>query len=152
MAWIITINGSKCCIYDFQKKSHQLKLINEITNPTSKLKNSDLISDEPGHQTTGGSARGACEWPNNPKEVEFDRFARKLAEELEVGRVTHKYTELIIAASPHINGLLNQHLNKHINQLVIANIKKDLISLTEQELQAYLNDNWQELKNSMHKL
>lgn len=150
MAWIITANGSKCRIYDFQKKFHQLKLIKEITNPNSKLKNNDLISDTPGHQTTGGSARGACEWPNEPKEVAFDRFARKLAKELEAGRVNHNYCELVVAASPHMNGLLNQYLNKHINQLMIANIKKDLVNLPDRELQDYLEENWREIRAATH--
>lgn len=150
MTWIIATSGAKCRIYDYEKHHHNLTLLKEISHPASKMKATDLVTDRPGSFKTKstGKARSACGLASDPKRLEIDHFAKELADELETGRVNHQYDKLIIVASPQMSGLLNQHLNKHINELMIANIKKDLVNLSDKALKNFLRDNWLEITNS----
>lgn len=150
MTWILATNGAKCRIYDYEKQHHNLTLRKEIRHPTSKMKATELVADRPGSFKTKstGIPRSACGLASDPKRQEIDHFAKELADELEAGRVNHQYDNVIIVASPQMSGLLNRHLNKHINQLMLANIKKDLVNLSENKLKSFLRDNWREITNS----
>lgn len=139
VTWVLNINSNDCRIYKYSKKPHQLTLLKEIKHPENRLKDTDLTSDKPGHYNTSGSARGAFSQPTDPKEIKIDDFSRNIAKELDHDRNTKAYENLIVIAPPHMNGLLFQHINKHVKELVIHNIEKDLIYLNEHELLEFLH-------------
>lgn len=139
MIWVINTNTNICHIYHYQKKPAHLSLFKQLDHPENKLKASDyLTSDKPGHYQTNGSARGAFSPHTEAKEVEIDNFAREIAHELEKGRNEHQYTELILIASPHMSGLVLQHLNSQVKGLIINHIQKDFQNISDQELLRYL--------------
>jgi len=148
MAWIITANGTRCRIYNYDCKHHELSLLKDLEHPEGKLKSGELIADTPGHYKTRGPARGACEWSSDPKKVEIGRFIKTVADEIESGRTHNSYKEVVIFAPPEVNGMLTQHLSKQTNQLMIGNIKKDYVAKSERDLSAYLHHNWREIINS----
>lgn len=137
MIWVVSSDTNTCRIYQYNKP-FQLTLIKELKHPENKLKTSDLISDRPGHYQTSGPTRGVYTQSTDPKDVMIDNFSREIAKELDHGRNDHAYKNLIIIASPHMNGLLFQHFNKHVKESVINRIHKDLLHLSEQELLDFL--------------
>jgi protein required for attachment to host cells len=144
MTWVITANSSTCHIYNYDKSSSQLTLLKEILHPESRVKKSDeLTSDKPGHFKTNGSAHGSYCQRTDPKEVEFENFSREIAKELDQGRNSNLYKQLIIITPPHMNGLLNQHMNKHVKDLIVNNIQKDAHHLKDHELLQFLKTNAQ---------
>jgi len=140
MLWVINTNTNACHIYHYQKSPAQLTLLKEIKHPENRLKKSDfLTSDKPGHYQSDMSGTGGAFVPHtDPKEVEIDNFSREIARELNHGRTTNAYEKLIIITPPHMNGLLFQHLDKHVKELVVNNIQKDLQHLTHKELLTFL--------------
>lgn len=139
MIWIATANTNTCRIYSYDKNHSKLSLLKEITHPEMRLKTSDfLTTDRPGHYQASGSARGAYSPHMDAKEVEIDNFSREITEELDKGRKANLYEKLILISAPHMHGLINQHLNKHVKALVINNIEKDLLHLSEHELVEFL--------------
>ena len=138
MIWVINSNSSICHIYEYHKKNSQLNLIKELQHPENKLKKEDFLSDKPGHYKSNTSTRGAYSQETDPKETKIDSFYREIAKELDQARCNQNYDELIIIAPPHLNGLLFQHLDKHVKELVIHNIKKDLLQLPDHELIKFL--------------
>lgn len=139
MIWVAIANTNSCRIYDYDKNHSSLSLLKEISHPELRLKTGDtLTSDRPGHYQAGISARGAYAPDKDPKEVAIDRFSRQIAEELDKGRRANSYDKLIIITAPHMNGLLFNHLNKHIKDLVTHNIQKDIHYFNKRELIDFL--------------
>ncbi len=146
LTWVLSTNSNACRIYHYRKELKQLTLVKEILHPENKLRDIDLTSDKPGHYKANGGAHGAFSQQSDPKEIKIDNFSRDLAKELDHNRTVHAYEKLILIAPPHMNGLLFQHLNKHVKELVAHNIEKDLSHLTEHELLDFLHQHTQSLK------
>jgi protein required for attachment to host cells len=138
--WFIAANTNSCRIFDYEKKSKSLTLVKELHNPLGKLKSSEITTDRPGHYGMNDGARGAFVAHDDPKEIEADHFSMAIAKELDNGRRHNQYKELILAAQPHMSGLINMHLDSHVKDLIISNVKKDFTHLTEAELLKMIDD------------
>jgi protein required for attachment to host cells len=139
MVWVVVANTNDCKIYHFQKKPAQITFLKELSQIENKLKASEsLTTDKPGRYNAANSNGGAFSPHTDPKKVEFDNFARKIAQALNHDRNEQEFEELIIAAEPHMHGLITQHLDKHVKHMIIRDLQKDLINLPEKELLAYL--------------
>lgn len=139
MKWIVTANTNQCRIYNYHKTPEKLKLLKEIEHPENKLKTSELVSDQPGHYATAGTARGAFSQETDPDMVKRDEFARQLAHELEHEKNEQHYDELITIMPAEFEGMLFHHLNKQVKSRIKNNISKNLMHLSEHELLAYLH-------------
>ncbi|PWY54358.1 host attachment protein [Legionella qingyii] len=137
--WVLILNSNECRIYELSTKPYQLALLKEILHPESKLRDIELTSDKPGRYKTDNPAHGTFAQPSDPKEIQIDDFSRQVAKELNNDRNIEAYKNLIVVAPPHMNGLLFQHLNKHVKELVTHNIKNDILNLTEPELAEFLH-------------
>ena len=138
MKLVVNTNTNTCLIYHYIKHPAQLTLLKKIDHPENKLKSGDMTSDRPGHYQAGKSARGAYSPHMEEKETHIDNFSREIARELNQERNKKEYNELIVIAPPHMIGLLFQHINKHVKDLVINHIKKDLLHLSDHELLDFL--------------
>ncbi|MEQ8803395.1 host attachment protein [Haliea sp.] len=137
--WLLVANASRARLFATQARPRTLTLLEEFSHPQSREKNEDLSSDRPGHfQTTSqgmdGANRGAFAEPTNPKDYEHERFAAELAEHLNEGRTSNRYDNLMLVASPHFLGLLNQQLNEHVAKLATVHVSKDYTALDEAAL------------------
>ena len=137
--WVLISNSNACRIYHYIKKSNQLTLLKEIEHPENRLRDIELTSDKPGHYKGSGASHGAYSQQTDPKEIKIDDFARDLAKELDHGRNKNAYERLIVIAPPHMNGLLFQHVNQHVKELVSHRIEKDVFHLSERELLDFLH-------------
>src|SRR5579862_2916652 len=143
MKIVVNTNSNICRIYHYNKHPAQLTLLKEINHPENKLKSGDLTSDRPGHYQGNKSSRGAYSPSMKAKDVEIENFSREIAKELNQERNKNEYDELIVIAPPHMIGLLNQHINKHVANLVINKIEKNLLHLSEHELLEFLHTHTQ---------
>ena len=134
MVWVVTANTNRCRIFNYVKNPNQLTLVKELYHEASTLKDSDLVSDRPGHFKTRGTSRGAFSPHEEPKTVEIEVFARQIAKELDSNRRQNKYDTLILVIPPQMNGLVHQHLDKHVKECVSHNLNKDYSFLKEHEI------------------
>ncbi|HAT8564401.1 TPA: host attachment protein [Legionella pneumophila] len=140
MKWIMIANSNECRIYDYQKKLNQLTFIKEINHPENKLKSKDLGTDSPGHYNTSTSARGAFSQPTELNEINFENFARELAECLDEERMNHDFDELVVIMPAHMEGLFLRHLNKNVKILITKTLQKNMMHCSEPELLEYLQE------------
>lgn len=138
--WVVLADTNTCRIYNYRRRPEHLSLVKEILHPENKLKDKDLTSDKPGHYVAGDLGHGAYSQPSDPKEIRIDNFSREIAKALDHGRATNAYDELIVITAPHMNGLLFQHANKHVKDLVAHVIEKDVVYLKDKELLDFLED------------
>lgn len=142
MIWVINTNTNQCRIYNYDKTPAKLTLIKEIIHPENRMKKSEyLTSDKPGRYRASNSAQGTYSQDTDPKDVAIDNFAREIAKELNHGRTSKTFEKLILITPPHMEGLLQHHLDKHVKNLVVHNIQKDLLHLSDHELLEYLQIN-----------
>lgn len=141
MNWVVVANSNLCRIYHYDKSIEQIVLVKEVNHPVNKLKTREYFtSDKPGHYKTDSSAHGAYVPHTDPKEAEIDKFSREIAQELNQGRNTKAYSQLILITPPHITGLLSHHLDKHVKALIKKEIQKDILQYSQHELIAFLKD------------
>ncbi len=138
MIWVINSNSNTCRIYQYNKAHAKLDLIKEIQHPENRLHNIDLTSDRAGRYKSNGGAHGAYEPPANQKEIKADNFMRDVARELNQERNKKSFEKLILIVPAHMNGLLMSHMDKHVQELVISNIQKDLLHLNDKDLLSIL--------------
>lgn len=136
--WILVANASAASIFCNEGPKKGLVKVKSLAHAESREKASELVSDRPGHTQGRGNGRGAYVPAKSPKEIEAERFALEVARELNHGRTTNACQRFILVASPHFMGLVNQHLDSHVRQLVTASIEKDYTRLTEKELCGHL--------------
>lgn len=139
MIWVIVADSNHCRIYSYHRKPLHLKLIKEIAHDEIKHKKSEyLTSDRPGHYQTKDTARGAYSPHTDPKEIELIKFAREISRFTNQSRIKRKYNKLIMIAEPHMSGVILQQLDKNVESLIIKNIKKDYMHITDKDLLTYL--------------
>lgn len=114
-------------------------LIKELNHPEGFKKNQELTSDKSGHYQTDHASRGSYEKEHSIKQIENDRFAKKIAEFLEKLRNSNQIHQLVVVAAPHFLGRLKKHFSLPVLQLIAIEVHKDYLHLTDAELQKKLH-------------
>ena len=138
MILVVNTNSNTCRLYHYHKHPAALTLIKELCDPSTRLKSSELAADKPGHYQSGPSARGAFSPHLEAKENEIHHFSQAIAKELNQTRNQHGFDKLIVIAPPHMLGLLSEHLDKQVKNLITHHFQKDLLHLSDRELLDYL--------------
>ncbi|MBA2653643.1 MAG: host attachment protein [Gammaproteobacteria bacterium] len=138
--WILIANASEARLFQAEKVTKKILLIDEFFHPASRKKIASLVTDVPGrYRKSTSTPLSSFEETFNPKQAEALRFARELAEKLNLGRATNRYTNLILVAPPHFQGLLNKCCNHHVKNLISNTLDKDYTKIREYDLPHYLN-------------
>lgn len=137
--WVVIANSNTCRIYNYTIHPKQLLIYKLIEHPENKMRDIDLTSDKPGRYKSSNAPHSSYDQPSDPKEIKIDTFAREVAKELDHGRTSNLYDNIILIASPSMQGLLFQHMDKHVKSLIINNIGKDIMSLKEKEILDFLH-------------
>lgn len=133
VTWIMVANASQAKLYANNGPKKGLELVKELSHPESREKAANLVSDRIGNYAGSGSYAQ----PTDPKEHEAERFAQELSRELEEGRVRNAYERLILVASSHFLGLLNQRISNQVKKIAQF-IEKDYTRLPVKELTGHL--------------
>ncbi|KGP62402.1 hypothetical protein EP47_08280 [Legionella norrlandica] len=136
--WLLVLDSTTCRFYEYTK--NKISLINEIQHPENKLKDIEITSDKPGRYKSTSPAHGTYSQESDPKEIQIENFSKEIAKILEHDNAVHAYEKLILVAPPHMNGLLQKHINKQVKQSIAHNIDKDLIHFSESQLLDYLKE------------
>jgi len=137
--WIMVANASVAHLYCNEGPKKGLVRVKTLEHSASREKAANLVTDRPGHFQGHGNGHGAYNPGKTPKEVEAERFALEVVRELNHGRTHNAYQRLILVASPHFMGLVNQQIDPHVRQMVSETIEKDYTKLNEKELAGHLD-------------
>ena len=114
-------------------------MVKYLDHPQSRAKNSELVSDRPGHYKTAHTTRGKYIPRVDPRKHEHEKFAQILAEILNQNCKSKNFHELIFCMEPYFYGLLNKHLRAVVRKSLVRVIIKDYIPLSEPKLKSVLN-------------
>lgn len=151
--WIVLADSSRARIYLADHDLSRARLIRELDHPESRIKESDLTtgmkgSTGPRQRGAGGSAvrghlfghRPSTDPQTGPHQVELEKFAREIAQELEHGRVQGAYEEIVLAAPPQFLGLVRRFLKVDVERLVRTRIPKNLVRTEERDVAERIRD------------
>lgn len=126
---VVVANASTAKYYETSKAGKKLDFVKEYTHPQSREKGIDLVTD-----------RSYFYNKLQPKEVEADRFAKQLADDLKHSKDIHQYEYLVMIAPPHFHGLLNKHCSNQVRLRIIHNIEKDYTKTPAKKLKSMLSE------------
>lgn len=126
-AWVIVADATRARILSAQKPASELTEVQALTHPESRLHEGDLTSDRPGRDRNGSNT-GSHDvgHTTDAKQEESTRFANKVNEAIEAGRVAGKFRKLYVIASPAFLGLLRKGHSSATQQLIAGEISKNL--------------------------
>ena len=132
--WVLVANASEARLFNLLKSD--LERVNSFSHEQSRMKGEELASDRPGayQSDVNREGHGSYAEPTDPKEYEKDRFARELADVLNKARSENRFNELVIVASPHFHGLINQHLDDESRHKVGHHIEKDYTQVKDGDM------------------
>ena len=135
--WILLANTEHARVYCLTP--NECTLVKFLDHPQSRAKNSDLVSDRPGHYKTSHIARGEYMPRSIPHKHEHDKFAQVLSKFLERSYKDKIFHKIIICMEPYFLGLVNKHMIPVVRDSIIKTISKDYIPLSAVKLKAVLN-------------
>jgi protein required for attachment to host cells len=125
--WVVVADSSRADFYVRHKRYSPMEPLHNITAPDARTRERDLGSDTPGRSfDSKGSGRHALEPSHTAREHLRENFAHLIADILDAGRVENKYQHLVIVAAPKLLGDIRAKLSSATQQLVSAEIDKDM--------------------------
>lgn len=135
---IVVADASRARLFSTDSPKGDFQEVDTLLNPEARLHDGDLTTDRPGRQADSmNSGRSAMEEHSEPKEVEAQRFAKELAENLEKARNQGELEKLYIAAPPKFLGELRKHMKPELKGIVAEEIRKDFSQMNSRELRKH---------------
>ena len=138
-AWIVVADGEKALYLVNAGTPAELNLEvvreKEIDNPPTR----EQASDKPGRFDDAGIGRSAVD-DTDWHQMEKERFAEDLAEELKQATFEKRFSELVIVAPAKTLGTLRQQLHKETENCLIGDLDKDLTNHAIQDIEKILGD------------
>jgi protein required for attachment to host cells len=133
--WALVLNGSRCRVLrgvsrDGDDLPVELVLRSEFRNLR------DIMSDKPGRSfsSAGGGRRSSIEYGSDPVAEDQREFIRQVIALLESHRRAGEFDRLAVFAEHEMLGHLRQLMPKTLSDLVIREVPKNLLHLSEKEL------------------
>ncbi len=141
ISWILAADSAYAKILRADNRVGPLEPIEELEHPESRMKNSELNSDQPGRAfDSAGQGRHAMENEVDAKKEESIRFAKHLAEKLRQAAIDKAFDKLYILAAPAFLGELRDCMAGSVKSLVAGEIAKDVVKQTPEEIRKKLPD------------
>ena len=126
--WILACEAAHAKLLVAESSRGALSELEVFVHPASRAKGSELASDRQGRSfDSHGTGRHAMDATTEARRYEATVFARELSERLEQARQRNEYERLYLIAAPEFLGLLRKTLPAPVRNLVVGEIKKNLV-------------------------
>ena len=113
-------------------------LLEALDHPEGRLRNSEINSDRPGRTHDGKGGSHAMDPEQSPHDRKVADFVRRLCARLDKGRQEKEFSALLIAAEPHLLGLVRSTLDKNTASLITTSLPKNLQPVALNDLDRHL--------------
>lgn len=140
ITWILVADGTHAAIYGNDGPGHGIYRATKqdfAIDLPSKV--GDIVSDQEGRAANpGGKGHHAIGPRSDPRRHLETEFLRSVASVLEDAAHAKKYDRLVLVAAPKALGDLRTVLAPNAAALVTKELDKDLVHLSEQDLEKHL--------------
>lgn len=125
--WILVADSAEARLFLSYPGQQGWFELRTFQHPQSRAKGTELYDSPPAME------RGLL-----PKDYAAQDFALELAKYLDLELSKNNYERLILVAPPKFLGMLRENLSKQVQQRVVDEVNKDLVSLRKDELEERL--------------
>lgn len=135
VTWVVVANTRKVSIYENRGPGRG---ITELRGLDLRPDEVDLPRDKAGvgHSIAGHGVAAVAQ--SDPQAKADARFARDISAQMSSALAHRKFDRLIVAAGPHMLGLLRDALDEPLRAVVIGEIDKDLTDQTADAVAGHL--------------
>lgn len=139
-SYVVVANQSNAKIYALREHATVLELKHSLSNMYGRSQDQDIYTDRPGARSgASGYTHGKdATSRKNAVAVEAERFAGDIVEWLDSKRKTGKIYHVDIIAEPQFLGKLRHKMSKPLAECVEAEVHKDVIEASPEEVLEYL--------------
>ncbi len=139
--WILVANASLARLFSRDSPTDPLVPLATMEHAESRLKGSELADDRPGHEATDNNSGGNRYEPRSDvRRKEHRRFAREIAERLEIGLAAGEFSTLCLFASSPFLGELKSQLSDAVDKRLQVALDSDFTSFGLAEIEQRLRD------------
>jgi len=140
ITWVLIADGSRARLFVREPDSSLSPALDQELIGTN-LPSREIASDRPGRTfDSGGQGRHAKEPPTDPARHAQSEFAREIANLLDDKRKTHAFDRIVVVAPPRFLGELRSMMPQQLQDLVTAEVAKDLTKSPTHVLKDQLTD------------
>ena len=133
---VVVAEASNARIYQSGSSPDSLVLIETLGSPAARSHEQALVSSRPGRMVNSGLGRGvSLGTRHSARELELDRFARRIARRVGALGTESPGSGLVLIASARFLGLIERHLSAPSAARVVATLAKDLFQTDRTDLQ-----------------
>jgi len=133
--WILISDSCRARIFLDRGLQNGLEEIGGYAYPGGREHVRDRVSDRAGMKPAGAQGvRAGASQEVDPREAQSQAFARFLAGTLKKKKDQHAFQELVIAAPPHLLGILRDAMDDTVARCIVASLDKDYVALDRREL------------------
>lgn len=137
-ALVVVADGRKMLVFRNDGDAGGPQLTIERKDVQDNPPQRDQGTDTPGRAAGGvGSARSAFS-ETDFHQLEEDRFAADVADQLKVRALRNDYAELVVVAPPRTLGEMRKHYHKEVSKRLIGELAKDLTGHPVDEIEKLL--------------
>ncbi|HEX7111649.1 MAG TPA: host attachment protein [Mizugakiibacter sp.] len=139
--WVLVADRVRARLFEFEDEKPALNEVEVFVNPEGRDPAGSRGDMRPTRSVESvGGARHAIEPHTTPEAKYADRFARRLHDALEQGRVQHRYERLVLVAPPRFLGALHGVLGKNVRSHVVSEVRRNLTAMTPQQIREHLGE------------
>ena len=137
--WVVVTDSARMRMFVADTPLGPLTEAGNLVHGEGRLRNQDLISDDRGRAfDSKGSGRHGMESKTDAKTQEQANFVAEICHYLEEEYQASSYSRLYLVAPPAMMGLLRDRLDKHIQQLLVGSLDKNLVQLSPVKIRSHL--------------
>ena len=138
--WILVGDASGARIFSIAGRNKPLQLVKEFSNADGRKLTQDLVSDEPGRMSKGGTPgmKSAMDPRTTAHEAAAQTFAKQLADYLKHHSSNSDFASLSLVAPAHFRGLLRSVLSRETDALIRSSLTKDLVHTPANQLMEHI--------------
>lgn len=138
---ILVADGAHARVFLNEGPGKGIEELEEYSEDNDLRESREIASDAPGRSfESGGDGRHAMEPPTDPKQHEKQEFHREIADRIEMAMKRHKFDKLVVVAPPETLGNLRDEFGKSAAVKIHAEVNKNLIKASRDELLGHLGD------------
>ena len=132
--YIVIADSTFAKVFKTGPEPDELSLVHAIKNPEGRKQPGELNSDRQGSSMNMMSGYHVMSGDEDSHAHDVENFAREVCDVLRKDQVEGKFTQLHLAAAPHLLGLLRKNLSSGCEKVLGKTLDKNLIRAGEPEI------------------
>jgi protein required for attachment to host cells len=139
ITWVLVADASRARVFLVDPSDANLSPALDQELIGTNLPSREIASDRPGRTfDSGGQGRHAKEPATDPARYAQERFAHDIVRLLDSRRKVQAFDRMVVVAPPRFLGDLRSVMSRQLQDLVVAEVAKDLTKSPPHELQGHL--------------